>query len=185
MHRKPFLELLNSYHTSLEDEKLMHQEVIDFVINNPFCFNREYAPGHITASVWIVNPSFTKVLMTHHAKIGLWLQPGGHCDGDTDVFYVAKKELEEETGLSKYEIKPSIFDVDVHLISAYKNDPEHLHYDIRFLTIADDAHEIIISDESNDLKWFSLEEALAQNPRRSISRMIDKTIDIASQKKAK
>lgn len=180
MHRKPFIDLLSSYHTLLEDEQLMHQQVIDFVKNNPDCFQREYAPGHITASVWIVNPTFTKVLMTHHAKIGLWLQPGGHCDGDTDVLYVAKKELEEETGLQQYQLKENIFDVDVHLISAYKNDPEHLHYDIRFLTIADDAHEIIISDESHDLKWFSLAEALAQNPRRSISRMIDKTVAIAS-----
>lgn len=176
MHRKPFLDLLENYHTSLPDEMHMHQQVIDFVKNNPDCFKREFAPGHITASVWIVNPTFTKVLMTHHAKINLWLQPGGHCDGDSDVLAVAQKELKEETGLSKYEIKPTIFDVDVHEIAAYKNDPTHLHYDIRFLTIADDSHDIIISDESHDLKWFTLVEAQEQNANRSIVRMIEKTI---------
>ena len=86
MHRKPFLDLLNSYQTSLEDEKMMHQHTIDFVSSTPDCFLREHPHGHITASVWIVNPSYTKILMTLHSKIGIWLQPGGHCDGDTDVY---------------------------------------------------------------------------------------------------
>lgn len=176
MHREPFLQLLNQYTTALADEALMHEQIKQFVASNADCFKREHAAGHITSSVWILNPSYDKVLMTLHSKIGLWLQPGGHCDGDTDVLAVAKKELEEETGLQHYQFMESIFDVDVHEIAPYKNDPAHLHYDIRFLTIADDNHDIIISEESNDLKWFSLEEAMAQNPRRSIARMIEKSL---------
>jgi 8-oxo-dGTP pyrophosphatase MutT (NUDIX family) len=175
MHRKPFLDLLNSYQTSLEDEKMMHQHTIDFVSSTPDCFLREHPHGHITASVWIVNPSYTKILMTLHSKIGIWLQPGGHCDGDTDVYASAVRELEEETGLSDYMVLNSIFDIDVHEIAPYKNEPAHLHFDTRFLAIADDSQDIIISEESKDLKWFSLDEALANNHRRSISRMIDKT----------
>src|SRR5690606_11246395 len=41
--------------------------------------------GHVTGSAWIITPDSTRCLMLHHAKLGKWVQPGGHCDGQTNV----------------------------------------------------------------------------------------------------
>ena len=38
-------------------------------------------------------------MLTHHKKLGCWLQPGGHADGDSDVAAVSLREAEEESGL--------------------------------------------------------------------------------------
>jgi 8-oxo-dGTP pyrophosphatase MutT (NUDIX family) len=88
--------------------------------------------GHVTGSAWIVNHDGSKVVLLHHAKLGIWVQPGGHCDGETDVAQVALREAREETGLEVSLLDEAIFDVDVHRIPEYWNTPEHFHFDIRF-----------------------------------------------------
>jgi 8-oxo-dGTP pyrophosphatase MutT (NUDIX family) len=47
----------------------------------------------------ITNPSRTRVLMMFHLKLQMWLQFGGHCDGDTDIRRVAIREFHEESGI--------------------------------------------------------------------------------------
>jgi len=176
MHRQPFLQLLNEYTTDIEDEKKMFVQCREFVAQEADCFERTLAIGHITASVWIVNQTMDKTLLTHHVKINKWLQPGGHCDGETDVLQSALRELEVETVIKNIRIIPTIFDLDVHEIAAWKQEPAHFHYDVRFLVLADDTEPILISDESNDLQWFHLHEVRDANPSRSLERMVEKTI---------
>ena len=55
-------------------------------------------------------------------------------------------------------------------------EPEHLHYDVRFLLEADPIEQdIIISEESHDVKWIHLDDVLEYNSEESISRMVKKT----------
>ena len=110
----------------------------------------------------------------HHAKINKWLQPGGHADGETNIAKVALKEAEEETGLLNLKIFPEIFDIDIHTIAARKEVPEHLHYDIRFLIMADEAELFQISNESTDIQWIRLNEIEKYNNEESILRMVNK-----------
>ena len=56
--------------------------------------------AHMTASSWIVNEDYTKVLMIYHNIYNSWAWTGGHADGDEDLLHVAVKEAREETGLS-------------------------------------------------------------------------------------
>ena len=42
----------------------------------------EFDPGHFTASAFVVSPDGTKVLLVEHARLGRWLQPGGHIEAD-------------------------------------------------------------------------------------------------------
>ena len=44
----------------------------------PGAFRRETPAGHVTGSAWLVNRAGTHVLLTHHRKLGRWLQLGGH-----------------------------------------------------------------------------------------------------------
>jgi 8-oxo-dGTP pyrophosphatase MutT (NUDIX family) len=107
----------------------------------------------------IVDESQGFVLLTHHAKLNRWLQPGGHADGDEDVIAVATREAHEETGLKSIElISPKILDIDIHSIPARKEFPMHDHYDIRFLFQASKSEPFIITEESHDLAWISVSD---------------------------
>lgn len=175
MHRKTLLDLLEKYSPIDDNESKMRNETIEFVKTNEDCFKRELLIGHVTGSAWIVNNARTHVLMMHHRKLNQWFQPGGHCDGDPDVLNVALKEANEETGLKNLKVVTGeIYDVDVHQIPERKGIPAHYHYDIRFLIEADMNEQLIVTEESNDLSWVSLEKIAEHNDSESIMRMARK-----------
>jgi 8-oxo-dGTP pyrophosphatase MutT (NUDIX family) len=177
MKRQPLLELLRHYTPSNTTEQQMWQNAITFVENQPDCFERWLTLGHVTGSAWIIDPSRQCALLMQHRKLNRWFQPGGHADGATDVLQVALKEATEETGLSDIQaIDNSIFDVDVHLIPARNEMPEHLHYDIRFLFEANANTPLLGNQESKALQWIQLEEIENYNNSDSILRMVDKTL---------
>jgi len=175
MHRNYLLQKLCVYHPADAHEKDMYQRIIEFVATHPNCFERTLLMGHITASALIVNKQRTHTLMTHHHKLEKWLQLGGHSDGDPDPLHVALREAEEESGLKGIvPVSGDIFDVDVHPIPARKNEPEHFHFDIRFLFEADDTLDLTISSESKDLAWISLKDIEQYTTEESILRMVRK-----------
>jgi len=175
MKRNSLKALLDSYSTADQAESEMLQETKNFVSANADCFERTLASGHVTASGWIISNNKEEVLLMHHRKLDRWFQPGGHCDGDPDVVAVAKKEVEEETGLVNFSLlQDGIFDVDIHLIPANSKDAAHYHYDIRFLFEADPDEELIINIESNDVKWIPVSEVENLNNSESMMRMVRK-----------
>lgn len=149
---------------------------------NPFGRDLAGTPpeqGHVTGSAWIVNQDFSRVVLLHHRKLGKWVQPGGHCDGEREVLSVAQRETWEETGLQSTPLLDGrVFDVDIHVIPAYWNTPEHLHFDVRYLLQADDSQRIICSHESKAVRWVSLEEALQLSGEESVARMVEKTLQL-------
>jgi 8-oxo-dGTP pyrophosphatase MutT (NUDIX family) len=154
VHRKPLLAKLRTYEAGDPDEEQSRRRIIEFVRSTPNCFDRTHLPGHITGAAWVVDHSNTHALLTLHRKLGLWLQLGGHADGDPDVLRVALREAQEESGLPAIvPITEDLFDVDVHPIPARGNVPAHLHYDIRFLLQVQGNHRLSVSDESIDLAW--------------------------------
>jgi 8-oxo-dGTP pyrophosphatase MutT (NUDIX family) len=81
------------------DEAAYVRRAIEYIENNPDCFEREHGPVHVTGSAWVVNPDRSCVLLVHHGKLHEWYQPGGHADGDPDVLRVALREATEESGV--------------------------------------------------------------------------------------
>lgn len=52
--------------------------------------------------------------MTHHKKLQMWLQLGGHVDGE-NLFKVAFKGEQEESGIqSLISLDKEIFDIDIN-----------------------------------------------------------------------
>lgn len=178
MHRQELLQLLKQYQPRFMDEMAFVKRSVDYVEQHEDCFYRELMPAHVTGSAWVVNPDRSRVLMMHHKKLDQWFQPGGHADGDADIIRVALKETEEETGISAEHIKlvdGSIFDVDIHTIAPYGNDPEHQHIDIRFLLEIDDRIAVPGNDESHEVLWIDLLAVSHYNRNRSTYRMLEKT----------
>jgi 8-oxo-dGTP pyrophosphatase MutT (NUDIX family) len=178
---------------SLEDELARHQpfdrhelkmlkRISAFVGAHADCFERSLLVGHVTGSAWVLDEAREYALLTHHAKLDKWLQPGGHCDGEADVSRVAMREVQEEAGLDG--IRPlldgAIFDVDAHDIPARGNEPAHVHYDIRYAFEADRSAPLRISAESKDLRWVALDRIAELNTDESVLRMVRKTAPIGT-----
>lgn len=177
MHRKKLLDLLHNHTGADNNESDMKQQMIDFVNTYHNCFERELLIGHVTGSAWILDKSEQYVLLMHHRKLDKWFQPGGHCDGESDVLLVAIKEAGEETGIRDPEIVTNaIFDVDIHPIPERKGIPAHLHYDVRFLLKADKSFPLLINEESNNLAWVELSKVAELNNSESMMRMVRKTL---------
>lgn len=178
----PLVDLVAQYTSSTPTEAAKTAQLHDFLTAVPGheAFGRELAGtdpewGHVTGSAWIVNEDNSRVVLVHHRKLGKWLQPGGHCDGETNPLDVAIREAQEETGLEVVPVTAEIFDIDVHEIPEYWNTPAHNHYDVRFLLRATGSAAPVVSHESHAVKWFSLDEVLELTSEESVVRMVDKT----------
>jgi 8-oxo-dGTP pyrophosphatase MutT (NUDIX family) len=175
MDRRKLQDTLKVYKSDYDSEALFVDRMLSLLLH-PNAYQRNHLPGHMTGSAWIINPAHTKVLLTHHAKLNRWLQPGGHADGDENIADVATKEAVEETGLKSLTlIQPDFFDIDIHSIPARNGFPEHEHFDVRFLFEADDAEDFIVSEESHDLAWVELTDLKSRTAANdSILRMAEK-----------
>jgi 8-oxo-dGTP pyrophosphatase MutT (NUDIX family) len=146
-----------------------------FMAGHADAASRERRPGHLTGSAWLVSADGRRALLTHHRKLDRWLQPGGHADGDADLARVALREAEEESGLSDLMVEPAIFDLDRHAIPARGDEPEHWHYDVRYVVRATVSEAFVVGEESHALAWRDVRElAQAADPDESIGRMARK-----------
>lgn len=151
--------------------------MIAFVRAHTDCFERRLSVGHVTGSACLISADGARALLTHHRKLNLWLQPGGHADGDPDVQAVALREAREESGLARIEpVSSEVFDVDVHRIPARPDEPEHVHYDVRFLLRAVGDETPRISAESHALRWATAEELAGMEVDDSVRRMAAKWV---------
>jgi 8-oxo-dGTP pyrophosphatase MutT (NUDIX family) len=135
----------------------------DWLREQPQPFHRETRTGHFTGSAWLVSADGERVLLMHHRKLRRWLQLGGHADGNADLASVALREAEEESGLTGLHVLPEIFDMDLHVIPARRDEPEHWHYDVRYVVVAGGSEAFTVNEESLDLAWRPVAE-LAVDP---------------------
>ena len=175
MHRNILLSLLKSYAKRHTNEEKTVDKFIEFVKAFDTCFERSLQVGHITGSAWLLNSTLDSVFLVHHKKLDKWLQPGGHVDGSPDVLTEAIREAVEETGIKKLSpLSANIFDLDIHTIPERDEEPEHFHYDVRFLLQAHD-DKFLISEESNAGVWLPLDKIKEYSQEESVLRMVRKS----------
>jgi len=140
-------------------------------------FSRKQWPAHFTGSAVVVTLDGARVCLLHHAKLNRWLQPGGHADSADggDMAQTALREAREETGLEVELVSQTPLDVDVHVIPARKDEPEHRHLDVRYLVIAKNPEALAHDpNESHGAQWLTWEEALARADEAPLKRMLSK-----------
>lgn len=178
MDRNTIITLIDKYQASRWND-VHSMKTLHFVSQYENFWQRENEYGHITASAWVINHTRNKALLTHHKKLNIWVQLGGHIEPeDKDIMCACERELKEESGLSQFRIlSRDIFDIDVHSIPMNsKGFPEHFHFDIRFIFEAN-SNEMINFDqeESNDVQWIYLNEIKKFTTEPSIWRMVEKS----------
>ncbi|MFC4602520.1 NUDIX hydrolase [Rhodococcus kronopolitis] len=141
-----------------DDAESLRHTMLAFLGSAPDGCLRSHAAGHITASSLVLDESGTHVLLTLHPRVGRWIQLGGHCEpSDETVVGAALREAREESGIEGLRIDPRLLSAHTHPITCSLGVPTR-HLDLRFLVRAPDGAPIAISDESQDLRWFPVDD---------------------------
>lgn len=164
-------------HSPADSTESEHQRLVVQLIDEhgEFIADRTCRPGHVTGSAAVVNAEGTRLVLLHHTKLDIWVQAGGHADGDLDLAAVALREAEEETGIEGLVIRPTLVDIDVHEVRPPKEDP-HLHLDLRFIVDAPVGAELAINHESRAAVWADANEARALNGEPGLARLFGKCL---------
>ena len=119
-------------------------------------FSEDHDPVHVTASAVVVSDDDRSVLLHLHKRLGMWLQPGGHIDAGEFPWEAARRETREETGIDAF-ADPRLIHVDVH-----PGGRGHTHLDLRYLIRTPALDPAPPEGESQEVRWFSWEEAIAR-----------------------
>lgn len=113
---------------------------------------------HLTASALVVSEDASRVLLVFHKKGQGWFQAGGHVEvGDVGLAAAALREAREETGLVGLELLGGVAGVERFVLSSrFGGCREHL--DVRFVVVDRGGGGVVVSDESEDVRWFGVGE---------------------------
>ncbi len=156
------LEELRSYRAADSREAQHQRAVLDLLSYGVAPFSRQqFVPGHITASCFIVDPASKKVLLHHHRRLGRWLQMGGHIENGESTLDAALREAREESGLDDLLLlSGGVIDIDVHDIPAAKGEPDHSHFDVRYVARTSNPSAVVIDpNESTEIAWVDIDNA--------------------------
>lgn len=152
-------------YSPINDQEKKDQEMMVWAINGlPEVLTRKSIVGHFTATAFVLNEAKTKTLMVYHNIYDSWSWTGGHVDGDADFYYVAIKELEEETGLKPIrKLKDGIFSLDVIQVLGHQKKgayvSPHLHFSVTYLVEGRESDPLMVKeDENSGVAWISLDE---------------------------
>lgn len=134
---------------ALAEARRRMRELID---TRPQPLDRTERPGHFTGSALVVHADLERTLVLFHTKLQIWVQPGGHADGDANLPAVALREAEEETGIAGLQVWPIAVDLDIHRVDPPKEDA-HDHYDVRFVVFAPAGATVDANHESEAQRW--------------------------------
>ncbi|HCA87497.1 MAG TPA: NUDIX hydrolase [Streptomyces sp.] len=165
-------ETVDAYLAEHPDEKVSLSDLVETLdqAGDTIASRKEFR-GHITAGAALLRPD-GRVLTIEHRALRMWLLPGGHVeDSDSTLVDAALRELAEETGIGPDQAEPDSglpLHVDVHTIPANpaKEEPEHFHFDFRYLfrTTAD---MVELQEEEVTAYSWQFADMLTAEPLRS------------------
>ena len=164
--------VLESWSPASGSGESLRQTMLAFLGSAPDGCLRAWAPGHITASSLVLDADGTHVLLTLHPRVGRWIQLGGHCEATDDtVVGAALREATEESGIDGLTIDPNLLSAHTHPITCSLGVPTR-HLDLRFLVRAPQGAQIVRSDESDDLRWWPVDDLPDTAERDTITELV-------------
>lgn len=162
-------KILKEYLARFPEEKQRQKRLQDFLQQSlpEEITDWNNANGHLTAGAFVYCKSEDKFLMLYHQDLKMFLYPGGHVDKtDKSLLETAKRELQEETGLTNLELLQMCqsgipFDIDTHCIPANTRIAmlAHNHFDFRYFFFTETIEEIYLDkSEVSGYQWMTTEE---------------------------
>jgi 8-oxo-dGTP pyrophosphatase MutT (NUDIX family) len=146
---------LRAYRPDSADQVRLRAEFLAHLAAHPDGHLRTCRPDHLTASAAVVDARAERVLLVLHRKVGLWLQPGGHCEpDDASPAAAALREATEETGVAGLRLAGGVVNLDRHRAPC---GAEH-HLDVMFALVAPDGAVPTVGAESADVRWFAVDD---------------------------
>ncbi|MBI1376800.1 MAG: NUDIX domain-containing protein [Frankiales bacterium] len=150
-------------------QESLRREYLDFLARHADAPYRSCVPGHLTASALVVSPARDRVLLTLHAKIGRWLQMGGHCEpDDAGLHAAAAREAREESGIEGLVLGAEPVRLDRHRVGCHGGS---WHLDVQYVAVAPPGAVHVISEESLDLRWWPV-DALPELADDALERLV-------------
>lgn len=119
--------------------------------------DRERDREHLTSSCFVFTPDLSSILLCFHRKGQFWVQLGGHIENaDASVSGAAFREAVEEGGIAVDPLSVLPVDVDRHALSAGFGRCA-VHWDIGFAGTATAGSVPVVSDESDDVRWWPVD----------------------------
>ncbi|HVS58973.1 MAG TPA: NUDIX domain-containing protein [Candidatus Saccharimonadales bacterium] len=177
-------DIVSAYIRQFPDERKGLAPLIEQIVQGQKLNDRKNFEGHVTGSAIVLSPDRMQVLVIYHKLFGRWQQPGGHWEiaQEADPLATARREVVEETSvvLSEYvplEATNPILPVDIDVGAVpeqpRKSEPQHVHYDFRYVFIAQDEHVEQKPDEPNitNIGWFDFDAPEAGEIMRTIQKL--------------
>ena len=180
------LTQIENYQPYNEQEERDRGLILDCLRAFKDVFTRENALAHMTASAWVVNERFDRVLMAYHNIYDSWSWLGGHADGEADLLSVALREANEESGVLAAPVSPDIFSLEIlHVAPHVKRGKfvcAHLHLNVTYLLEADDKSPIRCKpDENSAVRWLSAQDVLPSVSEPAMRPVYQKLMEKAAQ----
>jgi len=125
---------------------------------------RENDFAHMTASSIIVSRNRKCTLMAFHKIYNSWAWTGGHADGESDFEAIARREAQEETGITDLvrlgngPASIEILPVWAHMKRG-KHVGSHLHLNVSYLFEADETLPLrVAEDENSAVGWIGVDK---------------------------
>jgi 8-oxo-dGTP pyrophosphatase MutT (NUDIX family) len=150
------LATLRAWQPVGRDQQELRRAFVGHLETHPDGVSRTCQPDHLTASLLVLSEDRRQVLLGLHAKVGRWLQFGGHVEpGDASLPDAALREGVEECGIAPLVLASSApLRLDRH--DAPCGGGARRHLDVQFLATAPADAAPTASSESLDVRWFDV-----------------------------
>jgi 8-oxo-dGTP pyrophosphatase MutT (NUDIX family) len=135
------------------EQDQLRRHYLDHLARQRDGWSRDCVGAHLTASSLICAAAEGMVLLTLHARLGKWLQTGGHIEStDPTMEAAAAREAIEESGLADLRLEPSPLLLSKHEVPCGPTRPTY-HLDVQYLVLANHLSPDV-GEESLDVRWF-------------------------------
>lgn len=149
------LRTLTGWRAPTERDAALRDRYVEHLLSQPEGLLKSCFPDHLTAGAIVVSPTADAVLLNHHRKADAWLAFGGHIEPtDATLADAARRELVEESGLTRFSFDPEPLSLDEHAVEFCSPQGTVHHLDVRFLAVAEADNSHLTSEESVDVRWW-------------------------------